>query len=290
MVPGDRPPTGQYLSGGITEPGAHADPVDQEVQTVSPLVLRLASFVSPCSLGMLVVSLLASPAQASADADPSSAASTYDAPAHAEPQGQPVQAQPPPIPAPPPGPTIASPPAPPITGPSGGLAFRVMAGAGFSDYEDRSSGDVHMFANGLAAVSAGFAPVRKAQGTLDVSLELLISRTVQGSPGAHAAGDLLAGGLTLSTFLMASRAEIGLGGYMVRRAPEAHDLALASGRWTAGLGAFLAKYWPITEYWSWGAGVKVLMLPTRTSVEADGEKHVHFSDGVGILGLSVICR
>jgi hypothetical protein len=172
------------------------------------------------------------------------------------------------------------------------LVFRAVAGAGFSDYEDRGStnGDVHMFANGLAAISAGYAPFRRPEGSLDVALELVVSHSLQGSSGSRAAGNFTAAGLVLSTFLEKVQAEIGLGGYLVRRAEEAQDLALTSNRWNGGVGAFLAKYWPLADGWSWGVSFKVLMLPTRSGVEADGQKHVHFSDGVGILGLSAAWR
>jgi len=196
----------------------------------------------------------------------------------------------PPAPPPPPPPVIVAPAAAAPPAPGGGLLFHALLAAGESNYEDRASGDIHMFGEGLAAVSAGHAAVRKPAGTLDVSGELLLSRSFQGSPGAHAAGNLTAFGLVLSTFLETARAEIALGGYLVRRDGEARTLALASGNWSAGIGATLARYWPVTQGWSWGLAVKVLALPTSTTTDADGEKHTHFSDGLGVIGLSAAWR
>jgi len=253
---------------------------------VPRFIVRVASTFSPLTPAItapLVILLVAGAARA----EPGMPGPSDGSPAQVAPEGPAVPPQPAPGPAA--RPIIAPLSAAPASASGGRFVMRAMAGAGFSDYEDRASGDVHMFANGLAAVAAGYTPFQKPQGSLDVALELLLSRSMQGQPGAHAAGDLLAAGLTLSTYL-ASRTEIGLGGYVVRRATEARDLALTTGRWTAGVGAFLAKYWPVTERWAWGAGVKVLMLPTDSYVDSNGEKHVHFSDGVGILGVSLVSR
>lgn len=192
-----------------------------------------------------------------------------------------------------PVPAIAAPSPPPVPPPiPGGLVFRAVAGAGFSNYEDResTSRDAHMFADGVAALAAGYAPFRRPEGSLDLAAEVVLSHSLQGSAGSRAAGNFMAAGLVLSTFLERVQAEIGLGGYLVRRAAEARDLGLTSSRWNGGVGAFLAKYWPLANGWAWGVSFKVLMLPTRTEVEADGQKHVHFSDGIGILGLSAAWR
>jgi hypothetical protein len=261
---------------------------------VPRFILRPASLVSLATVAMgsiVVLFIGVAEARAAAAAESPAPEGASEPLEGAAPESPALQVVPATGPFASPQPSIASPPsAGPAVRPDGPFLLRAIAGAGFSDYEDRSSGDVHMFANGLAAVSGGYAAVQKSQATLDVSLELLMSRSFQGSPGAHAAGDLLAAGLTVSTFLLTSRAEIGLGAYVVRRAGEARDLDLTTGRWTAGVGASLAKYWSMTDGWAWGAGVRVLMLPTRTEVSSDGEKHIHFSDGVGIVALSLIHR
>lgn len=173
--------------------------------------------------------------------------------------------------------------------PSSDILVRAFAGGGFTTYEDRSDGDAHMFSEVGFTLSVGYVPLsRSSGGSLGVSAEALLAHSPELSDGARAAGNLLGGGIVLSTTL--GSGEIGVGGYLLSRAPEARTIGLIQGRHSAGVGAFIAREWPLNQRLAMGFTVRVFLLPTRTTRESDGQKRVHFAEGIGLLGISASFR
>lgn len=164
---------------------------------------------------------------------------------------------------------------------------RVFAGGGFAFYQARRDSDAggHLFSDALAAGSMGAILLRKPVGALSVSGEALVAHSLEGSLGAHAAGNLLAAGVVLGAHF--DQVEICLGGYVVSRTSAARELGLTESRLNGGVGAGFYKDFRVAEHFSWGIGLRALMLPNSSYEDADGKKHVHFSDGLAVLGISV---
>jgi hypothetical protein len=176
----------------------------------------------------------------------------------------------------------------PLTGateaPSSRFLLRAFVGPGVSSYEDRYTAETHMFSEAGLALSAGYVAVQGATGSLMIGADLLAFQTAEDSVAARAAGNLFGGGIVLSTKLQ--KVEIGLGGYALSRAPETRAMRLTESRLGGGIGAFFTREWELGRRFALGVTLRVLMLPTRTTVEGDGEKHVHFRDAIALVGIS----
>ena len=170
------------------------------------------------------------------------------------------------------------------TAPSSRFLLRAFLGPGFSSYEDRYTAETHMFSEAGLALSAGYVAVQGAAGALTIGADVLAFQTGEDSVAARAAGNLFGAGIVLSTKLQ--KLEIGLGGYALSRAPETRAMRLTESRLGGGIGAFFTREWELGRRFALGATLRVLMLPTRTAVEADGEKHVHFRDAIALVGVS----
>ena len=168
--------------------------------------------------------------------------------------------------------------------PNSRFLLRAFVGPGFSSYEDRYTAETHMFSEAGLALSVGYVAVQGAAGALTIGADVLAFQTGEDSVAARAAGNLFGGGIVLSTKLQ--KVEIGLGGYALSRAPETRAMRLTESRLGGGIGAFFTREWELGRRFALGATLRVLMLPTRTTVEGDGEKHVHFRDAIALVGVS----